>query len=457
MATLTFLGAAGTVTGSRFLVEDEDSRILVDCGLYQGLRDLRARNWEPLQVDAASLDAVVLTHAHLDHCGYLPRLVREGFNGPVVCTADTAALTAIVLRDSAHLQEEDAAYARRAGFSKHRPALPLYTSEDAEKALLLLQPVGFFEAVPLTDTMSATLRPAGHILGSATVVVEAGGSRLLFSGDLGRPSHPLLSPPEPPAAADVVVVESTYGDRVHPPADSDLFADAIRRTVRRGGTVLVPAFAVDRTEVVLAELQRLRHTGEIPELPVYVDSPMALAAVRVYRRALAEGRPDVRAGIEDPLEPEDFIEARDALESERLNEPGHPCIIVSASGMATGGRVLHHLKHQLPQAMNTVVLAGFQAAGTRGRDLLEGARYLKIHGVYVPVRAEIVDAQAFSCHADSDEIIDWLASAPTAPAAAYVVHGEAAASATLATRITDELDWCAVPPRPDERVLVAPS
>lgn len=221
--------------------------------------------------------------------------------------------------------------------------------------------------------------------------------------------------------------------------------------------MLVPAFAVDRTEVVLAELQRLRHTGEIPELPVYVDSPMALAAVRVYRRALAEGRPDVRAGIEDPLEPEDFIEARDALESERLNEPGHPCIIVSASGMATGGRVLHHLKHQLPQAMNTVVLAGFQAAGTRGRDLLEGARYVKIHGVYVPVRAEVIDAQAFSCHADSDEIIDWLASAPTAPAAAYVVHGEAAASATLATRITDELDWCAVPPRPDERVLVAPS
>lgn len=456
MTTLTFLGGTGTVTGSRFLIEHEGDRVLVDCGLYQGLTNLRARNWEPLAVDAGTIDAVVLTHAHLDHCGYLPRLVRDGFAGPVVCTADTAELAAIILRDSAHLQEEDAAYARRAGFSKHHPPMPLYTAQDAEKAILLLQPVGFFEDVPLTDEVGVTLRPAGHILGSSTALIMAGETKVLFSGDLGRPSHPLLKAPAPPADADVVVVESTYGGRVHPPADPQLLADVIRRTARRGGVVLIPAFAVDRTEVVLAELERLRQAGQIPDLPVYLDSPMALAAVEVYRSALREQHPDVRTGIEDPLEPQDFVAVHSALESSGLNDPTHACIIISASGMATGGRVLHHLKHQLPHPTNTVVLAGFQAIGTRGRDLLEGAQYLKIHGVYVPVRAEIVDATGFSCHADADDMMAWLGQAETPPHTVYVVHGEAEGSAALAARIHDELGWCAVPPHLNERVLVAP-
>lgn len=452
MSTLTFLGGTGTVTGSRFLVEHEGHRVLVDCGLYQGLRDLRRRNWEPFPVDAASLDAVVVTHAHLDHCGYVPRLVREGFAGPVVCTVDTARLAAIVLRDSAHLQEEDAAYAARAGFSKHRPPLPLYDGADAEKALGLIAPQRFWRTVGIADGMTVTLHPAGHILGSATALVTAGSRRVLFSGDLGRPTHPLLRPPAPPPRADVVVVESTYGDRTHLPADPDRLAAAVRRTVRRGGVVLVPAFAVDRTEVVLVELDRLRGDGQVPDVPVFVDSPMALASLAVYREALAEGRDDVRPDARHALDLADVLEVRSAEESAELNEPGFPCVVVSASGMATGGRVVHHLRHQLPDARNTVVLTGFQAAGTRGRDLLDGARQLKLHGRYVPVRAEVVDVPDFTCHADAGETVDWLRGLPRAPDAVYVVHGEPDASWRLAERIGDELGHLAVAPRYGEVV-----
>lgn len=453
MPTLTFLGGTGTVTGSRFLVEHGSRRLLVECGLYQGLRDLRRQNWQPFGVDASSLDTVVITHAHLDHSGYLPRLVREGFRGPVLCTPDTAELVAIVLRDSAHLQEEDAAYAQRAGYSKHHPPLPLYDSADAEKAIALLSPVPFDQQAPV-DGGSVVLRPAGHILGSATALVEVGGRRVLFSGDLGRPTHPLLRPPAAPPATDTVVVESTYGNRTHPPADLAVLAGAVRRTVRRGGVVLVPAFAVDRTEVVLVALDRLRQAGDIPAVPVFVDSPMALESLRVYRCALREGRPDVRPDVRGALDLGDVLEVRSPEESAELNEPRFPCIVVSASGMATGGRVVHHLRHQLPDSRNTVILTGFQAAGTRGRDLLDGARQLKMHGRYVPVRAEVVDVPDFTCHADADELVAWLRRVPESPEAVFVVHGEPDASAALGERITDELGHLAVVPRSGEVVRI---
>jgi metallo-beta-lactamase family protein len=444
---LTFLGAAGSVTGSKFLVESgDDTRVLVAAGLFQGERELRRRNWEPLPLDARTLRGAVLTHAHLDHCGYLPRLVREGFDAPVVCSHGTADLAAIVLRDSAHLQEEDAAYANRGGWSRHDPALPLYDSDDAERAIALLHPVPVRERHFVTDGVHATLHPVGHILGATAVLLEVSGSRVLFSGDLGRPTHPLLPPRSDPPAADVVVVESTYGDRRHP-GSSDVLGDALRRTLHRGGTVLVPAFAVDRTELVLHEIGRLIRQGTIPSVPVYVDSPMALSALDLYRRAGAAGpRGDPDFGIPD------LRAVHRPEESEALNRPPHPCVIVSASGMATGGRVLHHLAHQLPDRHNCVVLTGYQAQGTRGRALAEGARQVKIHGRYVPVRADVVLDDSFSVHADGGEIVDWLRRLPQAPRIVYVVHGEPSAATSLSQRVTDDLGWTAVVPEYGERV-----
>jgi metallo-beta-lactamase family protein len=453
---LTFLGAAGTVTGSRFLVEAGGTRVLVDAGLYQGVRELRRRNWEEFPVPPAGIDAVVLTHAHLDHSGYLPRLVHEGFAGAIVCTRDTADLAAIVLRDSAHLQEEDARCANEGGWSRHRPALALYDTADVEKTLPLLSPVEYGEVRPLGD-VTVTLWPAGHILGSSVVVVHAGGRRIAFSGDLGRPGHPLLRPPTPPPAVDVMVMESTYGDRHHPAPDQDVLAGAVRRAVARGGSVLVPAFAVDRTELVLLELQRLTAAGLMPRVPVFVDSPMALAALDVYRRAsqgsseqLREGHVDLLARIGDL----DLHRVRDAAESVRLNKPDQPCIIVSASGMATGGRVVHHLAHQLDDPRNCVVLTGYQAEGTRGRQLLDGARHLKMYGRYVPVRAEVVYVPDFSVHADADELVAWVRSGVGLPRTVYCVHGEPHAAEALARRVEAELGVCAVVPREGERVLV---
>jgi metallo-beta-lactamase family protein len=455
---LTFLGAAGTVTGSKFLIDTERSRILVDAGLYQGLAELRRRNWEELPVPADTIDAVVLTHAHLDHSGYLPRLVRDGFQGPIVCTEDTRKLAAIVLRDSAHLQEEDARYANERGYSKHRPALPLYDDEDVARTLPLMSPVAFGERRPVGPDVHVTLSPAGHILGSATVLVDAAGSRVLFSGDLGRGNHPLLRPAPAPPAVDVVVVESTYGDREHPDADPDVLASAVRRTAQRGGSVLVPAFAVDRTELVLLELDRLTRSGAIPRLPVYVDSPMALATLDVYRAALRSRSPQLRpeaAGALDTLAGGKGLELHPVSkvgDSIALNDPDYPCIIISASGMATGGRVVHHLAHQLPDPRNCVVLTGYQAVGTRGRQLLEGATHLKMHGRYVPVRAEVVEVQNFSVHADAGEILQWLGGCPTRPSVVYVVHGEPESASALAGRISEELGWDAVVPRYGERV-----
>lgn len=457
--TLHFLGAARTVTGSRFLLDTAQARVLVDCGLFQGLKDLRLRNWEPLPVDPRSLHAVLLTHAHLDHSGFLPALVRSGFAGPVFCSRNTAALAAVLLPDSARIQEEDAAYANRKGFSKHAPALPLYTEEDAQKALRRLRIVEFDAPVEVAPGLVATFRHAGHILGAASIHVAIDGhpdDAVVFSGDLGRPAHPILVPPAPPDAAGTVLVESTYGDREHDEeASLERFADAIVRTAARRGAVVIPAFAVDRTEVVLLGIKRLVAAGRIPDLPVFVDSPMALAALRVYERAIEAGDPEIRRelhGARDPFDPGGLVEAREIEQSKAIHDAALPAIIISASGNATGGRVLHHLARRLPDAKNSVVLVGFQPSGTRGRSLRDGARAVKLLGRYVPVRAEIVDAAGFSVHADRSELVDWLASAKQPPRAAFVVHGEPEASFGLAGAIGERLGWAAIVPKPGERV-----
>lgn len=456
VATLTFLGATGTVTGSKFLLESEGRRTLVDCGLYQGERTWRRLNWKPLPVRPESISDVVLTHAHLDHSGYLPALVREGFTGQTWSTEGTAALAAIILRDSAHLQEEDAENARLGGFSRHDPPRPLYNAADAERAIESLKPVDYHQNCDLSSGARLSLSRAGHILGSASALVTIGAARVLFSGDLGRTRHPLLLPREAPPAARTVVVESTYGDRAHP-ADQDpahkILADTIRRTLKRGGSILIPAFAVDRTELVLHALSELTASGDIPEVPVYVDSPMALAALDVYRsRAMREHlRPDLPLRMVDLP---DLHTAHSAQESMQLNEPRVPSIIISASGMATGGRVVHHLKHLLPDPRHTVVLTGYQAVGTRGRQLAEGATELKMYGGYVPVRAEVVVDDGFSVHADATELLSWLQEIPVAPETVYVVHGEPQSSHSLAAMVRAATGWCVVVPRLGEKVRV---
>ncbi|MFN8645047.1 MAG: MBL fold metallo-hydrolase, partial [Candidatus Binatia bacterium] len=441
-----------TVTGSRFLVETAGVRVLVECGLFQGLKELRLRNWQEFPVPPASIDAVVVTHAHLDHSGYLPALARLGFRGPVFATADTVALSRIVLPDSGRVQEEDATYAARAGYSKHTPPLPLYTEADAQRVLRQFEAVAFGQSVEVAAGVRVAFAPAGHILGSAHVTLTLAGTparTIAFSGDVGRPQHPILRAPAPPAAADVMVIESTYGDRRHEDeASMTAFASALRRTAERRGVAVIPSFAVDRTEVVLFHIRQLIRDGRVPPVPVYVDSPMALAALAVYRAAIAAGRDDVEPALRgDPFDPGDLHEAHTLVQSRAINAVRGPAVITSASGMASGGRVLHHLANRLDDPRNSVVLVGFQAAGTRGRSLLNGATALKMHGRYVPVRAEVVNVPAFSVHADADELIAWLRGAPRPPRTTYVVHGEPPAAAALEAAIGARLGWTAVTPR----------
>jgi metallo-beta-lactamase family protein len=455
VATLQFLGAAQTVTGSKFLLRSPDATVLVDAGLFQGLRALRRLNWEPFEHPPVEIDAVVLTHAHLDHCGYLPALGRQGLACPIIATPATISLATLVLRDSAKLQEEDAAYAAKGGWSKHGSPQPLYDTGDVERLLALMHPVEFDQTIPLDGDTLVTLVPAGHILGSAVAQVTIEGRRVVLSGDLGRGTHPLLSPPAPRPGADVVLVESTYGSRTHADDPDDQLADVLSRTLGRGGVAVIPAFAVDRTEVVLMTLRRLMSSGRVPLVPVFADSPMALGALDIYRSAIARGSADVRTtltGVNGTFDPGDLREVHDARDSMAINDPGIPCIIVSASGMASGGRVVHHLKHLLPDPRNAVVLAGFQAAGTRGRSLADGAAQVKMHGRYVPVRAEIAQVDGFSVHADSDDLIAWLSSGPDEPDVVYVVHGEPEGSAALARRVREELGWMAVVPEYKEIV-----
>jgi metallo-beta-lactamase family protein len=457
---LKFLGATRTVTGSSFLLESVGSRILVDCGLFQGLKELRLRNWYKFPIDPKIIDAVVLTHAHLDHSGYLPLLRRHGFKGPIFATKRTIELCRILLPDSGRLQEEEAKYANEAGYSKHSPAKPLYNEDDAFACLEAFEAVSFDSPFDIGRSYRVTFRPAGHILGSGTVRIELNttGRAIVFSGDLGRPNHPLLRAPAPIGPADVVLIESTYRDRTHDDHDSfKRFDDAIIRACARGGAVVIPSFAVDRAEIVLFHLRRLIASGRVGPLPIFVDSPMALAALRLYKNAISNSDPEVRAQVAEHaelIEPPNLTEVRTVEESIALNSRLGPMVIISASGMASGGRVLHHLAHRLGDRRNSVITVGYQAEGTRGRSLIEGATSLKMLGRYFPVRAEIVNVPAFSVHADQCELIEWLRGCPTVPETTYVVHGESVAAQAMRDAIANQLQFNAVVPRQFEQVRI---
>lgn len=452
VATIEFLGAVGTVTGSRFLVAGESTKVLVDCGLYQGLKELRLKNWEPFPIDAATIDAVVISHAHLDHCGYLPKLVREGFDGPIYCTPNTAKLAAIVLRDAAKLQVEDAKYAKKKGYSKHKEPRALFNAEEAELAIAKFKIIPFHETKLITDEIEVTFHRSGHILGSSFVDLRVAGKRIVFTGDIGRGNHAILTNPDliPAGEISALVTESTYGNRTHPTSDDSL-AQAINRTIKRHGSILIPAFAVDRTEIMLMTIKRLMKNGQIPKLPVYVDSPMALAALRYYREAISNKSPEIRAELfdlpEDPFDSGSLFEATTVEESKALNDLSQPSIIISASGMATGGRVVHHLENMLPNPNNAILLVGYQAAGTRGQHLLSGATSIKMFGKWIDVRAEIVQIEEFSVHADSQELLTWFKSADTVPKAVFTVHGESESADIFAKLIKEKLGWNSIVPK----------
>ncbi len=450
MTKLQFLGACGTVTGSKFMVSAEGTRVLVDCGMFQGAKKLRLLNWDPFPFDPASIDHVVLTHAHIDHLGMLPKLVREGFQGPAWATPVTVELARLTLADAAHLQEEDAAYANKAGFSKHKPALPLYSVADAERAIEHLRPLEYGRTLELPGGICIRLQDAGHILGSASVHAEitCNGERvrLMFSGDLGRYDSPILRDPASGSAADYIVVESTYGNRRHPEEEGPQeVAGIINETARRGGTVLIPAFAVGRTQALLYLIRDLKAQNRIPDLPIYVDSPMAIAVTELFCRHVEDFDEAARAVFREtgacPLLCPNLHFLRTQEESKKLNDVRYPCIIISASGMVTGGRILHHMKHRLPDHRNTVLFVGFQTSGTRGRLMLDGAREVKIHGEQVPVRAQIRSLESFSRHADAAEILRWLQTFPAAPRTAFIVHGEPDAAGALAEMIRKSLKW----------------
>lgn len=450
--SLRFLGAAGTVTGSRHLLTIGARRLLIDCGLFQGFKQLRLKNWAPFPVSPSEIDAVILTHAHIDHSGYLPVLVRNGFHGRVFCSAATRDLCGILLPDSGFLHEKDAERANRYGYTKHKPALPLYTKADAEKCLGSFAPRPFHEDFEVIPGVTAKMRRAGHILGAATVEVNAGGHRIVFSGDLGRYGAATMLDPEPVSAADVLVVESTYGDRLHDAGDPEETLGAfVRDTAARGGTVLIPAFAVGRAQTLLFHLARLKRRGKIPEIPVFLDSPMAIDASDLFCTHLADHR----------LSAEECRTACNAAtytrtpdESRALNANVVPKVIISASGMATGGRVLHHLKVYAPDAASTILFAGFQADGTRGAAMIGGVEQIKVHGDYIPVRAEVRNLSMLSGHADRAEILRWMQGFHKPPSRVFTVHGEPEASEGLRVAIGDELGWNAeVPGMFDEEAL----
>ncbi len=450
---LAFLGAAGTVTGSKTLVTHEGKQLLVDCGLFQGYKNLRTMNWEPFPFDPAKLDAVVLTHAHLDHSGALPLLVKRGFQGLVFATPSTIDLCRILLPDSGRLQEEDAEYANRHKLSKHSPALPLYTENDAERALRRLEPLPFEQPGDVTGSLHLRLRPAGHILGASSVELTAGDTTVLFSGDLGRPDDLIMRAPTPIARADHVVIESTYGDRLHDTQDAEAaLGEVIKRTAARGGIVVIPAFAVGRAQALLYAIYRLKARAAIPDLPVFLNSPMAIDMTEIYHRHRAEHRLSVEEcnGMCKVAKMTRTVE-----ESRALNSLRYPAVIVSASGMATGGRVLHHLKALGPDRRNTIVFAGYQAGGTRGARLLSGERNIRIHGEDVTINAEVVSLPGMSAHADAGQLVQWLATAPKPPRSVYLNHGEAGPADSLRQRIERELGWSATVPRLGQSVEIA--
>ena len=446
---LTFLGAAGTVTGSKYLVETGNRRYLIDCGLFQGLKPLRLRNWEPLPIDPVSLSAVLLTHAHLDHSGYLPLLVRNGFRGSIWCSSSTMELSRILLPDSGFLQEKDAEFANRHHYSKHKPALPLYTEEDARRALGLLQTVPFDVAHAIDGDARILLRRTGHILGAASIELNCEGLTTVFSGDLGRYDDPIFNDPSPVLAADYLVIESTYGDRLHDRIDPEqVLADIVARTVGRGGTVVIPSFAVGRAQSLLVHIRRLKMAGQLGNVPVFLDSPMAVDASEVFCRNFEDHRL-TESECRSACAVASYVQSVE--ESKALTLNPMPKIIVSASGMATGGRVLHHLKRYAPEPRNTIVFAGFQAPGTRGAAMIEGARFVRIHGEEIPVRAEVQNLPMLSAHGDADELLRWCRNFRTAPRMTFVTHGEPRSAAALSDRLATELGWqCQVPQHLEE-------
>ena len=478
-ASITFLGAAGTVTGSKHLLDVDGHRVLVDCGLFQGLKELRLRNWEPPPVDPASIDAVVLTHAHLDHCGYLPKLVSAGFRGRIFCTPGTKELCSLVLPDSAHIQEEDARDANRHGYTKHHPALPLYTSADAARALTQLQPVGYDRPIPLWGPTPVRTGPglesdpglsptvefinAGHLLGSAYARIRVGGRTILFGGDLGRYGRPVLPDPSPVAEADVLLLESTYGDRLHEADDNGArLAEIVNDSVKRGGKLVIPSFAIGRVEEVLYWLQRLEAEKRIPVLPVYLDSPMATGALQYYEAHLNELDAELSAPAPVPATGTGaghqshaaagfrhvctFCTTRMTIirspqQSADLVASRQPAIVIASSGMATGGRVLRHLAATVSSAKNTVMFVGYQAAGTRGRLMTDGAKEIKLLGRIYPVAARVERIDSMSAHADAGEIMRWLSGFSRAPRMPYLVHGDPAALTALQARLASEKQW----------------
>lgn len=441
---LQFLGATDTVTGSRYLLRQGKSRLLVDCGLFQGYKQLRLRNWSPLPVDAASIDAVILTHAHLDHSGYLPLLARQGFSGKVYCSPATFDLCRILLPDSGYLLEEEAEYLNRHKLSKHSPALPLYTRDDAQRCLKLFEPVSYRKPWQPAEGLNATLTPSGHILGASFVRIDNGLRSILFSGDIGRPNDLVLAAPSPMDGADYLVVESTYGDRLH--KDSNVLqelAEVINRTAARDGVVVIPAFAVGRAQSLLYAIHLLKAQRLIPNLPVYLNSPMAANATQTYGQHRTELRL-TRVQCEAMTHTAQIVVTPE--ESRQLNTRSGPMVIISASGMATGGRVVHHLKAFAPDKRNTILFAGFQAGGTRGATIIAGASTVRIHGEDVPVRAEVAMLDNLSAHADAAEIIGWLRGFKSAPRQTFITHGEAAAADAMRLRIERELRWpCHMP------------
>jgi metallo-beta-lactamase family protein len=452
MAKLTFLGAAGSVTGSKYLVEAAGKRLLVDCGIFQGSQELQDRNYKPLPVDPKTIDYAVLTHAHLDHTGWLPVLVKAGYRGPIFANPATIELSTLLLKDSAHLQQEDTLHAREHKYSRHPDPQPLYTPEDVEPTLRLLKPMARKGSFDITPEFRVASYDAGHILGSSSLELTiAEGSKkivVVFSGDIGRYDQPILNDPvTPPSNADALICESTYGDREHPDGDpAGLLAQIVNRVVQRGGSIVIPAFAIGRTQLFMYYLRQLEDEQRIPRVPVYVDSPMALSATDLYLKHwedhdLEFTREEGSDGHGDPLDVHEFHLTRTVEESKAINDVKKPCIIISASGMVSGGRVLHHIAKRISDARNAVILAGFQAEGTRGRALLEGAKKLKLFGEDVPVCAEIVEMGQFSAHAGKSELLRWLMGLPVPPKQSYLTHGEPAAAQSLQAAIQEKFQW----------------
>jgi metallo-beta-lactamase family protein len=449
MAKITFLGAAGTVTGSKYLIEAGGKRLLVDCGLFQGSHDLTDRNWQNLPIDPASIDWVVLTHAHIDHTGYIPRLVKAGYRGPFYCNPATHELCTILLLDSAHLQEEEAQFAQKKGYSQHKPALPLYTVAEAQTALNQFREIPRADSFAISPEFSVRPHDAGHILGSTwlelTITENGKQTLVVFSGDIGRYDQVILKDPEPPSRADYLLCESTYGDRDHPAGSPEAaLGEVINRVSKRGGSVVVPAFAVGRMQTLMYFLKELQDQKKIPALPIYVDSPMAISVTDLYEHHKEDHDVDFsreEAANRDPLNVANVHMTRSVEDSKEINDVVTPCIILSASGMATGGRVLHHLAKRLPDSRNAVLIVGYQAVGTLGRQIEDGSKLVKIFGEMVPVRAEVVDLPQLSAHAGRSELLLWLSGIKAAPKMTFLVHGEPVALESFRGAVDSTYHW----------------